>query len=133
VIAAGIEQPVEARRVWLHGRFIPLFDAGLPVVDNVEIHPGMRSVLVDLDAIPQGHEGVVAAACQIRGETVSPEAVRFQADGVDQSEAVVCVAISGKPRKVLIEGKVSDFDFADGILRLRFVNTVSPKKIEIDR
>jgi hypothetical protein len=133
VIAAGIEQAADAKPVSLHGRFIPLFEAGLPVVSSIEIYPGMRSVLVDLDAMPKGHEGVVAAACRIRGEIIAADAIRLQADGVEQSDAVLCVALSRKPRQVLFDGKAADFEYADGILRLRFVNTVAPRKIEIDR
>lgn len=133
VIAAGIEQPADATPVSLKGRFIPLFQADLPVVKDFPIASSQRALLVDLDAMPGDHVGVVAAACRIRGEAVSSDAVRFRADGVDQSNAVVCVALPGKPRRVLIDGKAADSEYADGILRLRFVNTVQPKNVEIDR
>jgi len=133
VVAAGIEQAADATLASLRGRFIPLFDASLPVVTDYELLPGKRALLVDLDAMPKDHEGVVAAACRVRGENFSSGAVRFKADGVDGSDAVVCVALNAKPRQVLIDGKPVDSDYASGILRLRFVNSVEPRNVEIDR
>jgi hypothetical protein len=133
IIAAGIEQAVEPESVTLRGRFIPLFDARLPVLKSFELTPGRCALLVDLDAMPKAHEGVIAAACRIRGEKVSADGLRFKVEGIDQSDGVVCVAVNARPKQVLIDGKTAEVEFADGILRLRFINSVKPKNIEILR
>jgi hypothetical protein len=137
VIASGLEESlVGAKPVALEGRFIPLFDAGLPVVKRAELPAGRRSVLVDLDAFPRGHEGVVAAACRVREERVSAEGVRFRADGVAESQGVVCVALAAAPKEVRVKGRPAEagsYEYADGVLRVRFTNAAEGFEVEIRR
>ena len=91
---------------------------------------------MDLDAIPGSYEGVVAAACRVQDQIVSPGAIRFQTDGIANSHAVICVAMPAAPKSVALGGKAlpSDaFEFGDGLLRLRFTNTAKSQEIEIAR
>lgn len=136
VIASGLEESLaDTKPFTLDGRFIPLFDAAMPVVKRFELPPGRRAVLVDLDAL-KGREGVVAAACRVRGEKILPDKIQFRADGVADSSAVVCVALSAAPKEVTVGGKRAEpgsYDFADGVLRLRFTNTADGVDIAILR
>ena len=121
--------------VHLEGRFVPLFDPALPVVESVNLAPGGRAVLVDLDRVLKD-EGVVAAACRVRNEVISGDAVAFDADGVGGSRAVVCVKLDAAPSAVTLDGDplpTGDFEFAGGLLRIRFENRADPRRVEIRR
>jgi hypothetical protein len=134
IITAGLEEPAATATPFaLHGKFIPLFDSQLPVVTDFEVTAGKRSVLVDLENMPKGHESVVAASCRIRGETHNAQTLRFKADGIEKSNAVVCVALATRPRQVLVAGKPTPVDYTDGILRLHFTNSATQIDVEIER
>lgn len=137
LVTAGLEETgPDLPPVVLHGRFISLFDPTLSVMKEYALSPGRRALLVDLDSIPQGHQGVIAAACRVRNHTVAPGSIKFRADGIAQSPAVVCVALSSAPRSVELNGKVLEgegYDFEDGILRLRFTNTADGIDVVIRR
>ena len=90
--------------VVLAGRFLPLFDPALPVVNIVRLAPGGRAFLVDLDRVGKA-EGVVAAACRVRNEVIGEDAVTFDADGVEGSRAVVCVKRTAAPSAVTVDGE----------------------------
>ena len=116
----------------LDGRFLALFDPELPVVESVRLAPGGRALLVDLDRVRKA-EGVVAAACRVRNETVGPGAIAFDADGLEGSRAVVCVKLNAAPTAVTIDGAAlpaESFEFAGGLLRLRFTNSADPRRVE---
>jgi hypothetical protein len=122
----------------LRGRFIPLFDAAMPVVREFRVPPGSRALLVDLDtAAARAPVGVVAAACRVSEERVTADAVTFRADGIDGSHAVVCVALPSAPKGVtvgdqpLAEG--DGYDYVDGVARIRFVNRADPVPVVVRR
>lgn len=127
LIASGLEDSgADLPPVTLRGRMISLFDPALSVIKEFVVTPGQRALLVDLDSIPKGHEGVIAAACRVRGHSVTADSIKFHADGIAQSPAVVCVAMNAPPKSVELAGKAlepANYDFADGILRIRFTNT----------
>ena len=134
IIAAGLEEPaMTAKPLTLHGKFIPLFDPQLPVVTDFEVTAGKRAVLVDLGNMRGGHEGIVAAACRIRDENNSSRALKFKADGIEGSNAVVCIALSTRPRQVQLAGKPTPVDYTGGILRLHFINSATAIDVVIER
>ena len=115
---------------------ISLFDPSLSVVKEFTVSPGRRALLVDLDSMPAGHEGVIAAACRVRDYVTSGQSISFRADGIEQSPAVVCVAIPKAPQSVDLDGKpleAPNYDYAEGILRLRFTNTAKGVSVVIHR
>ncbi|MEI9976984.1 MAG: hypothetical protein WDO73_35990 [Ignavibacteriota bacterium] len=130
VIAAGLDESVpEATGYSLHGQFIDLFDANLPVLHDVQIAAGKRFLLYDLDAAGKSAPHLVAAACRVRNERLSGASLTFQTDGVAGSEAVVRCTLKSAPVQVSIDGKpVGDtlYDAASHTLLLRFLNGTSP-------
>ena len=119
----------------LRGRFIPLFEAGLPVVSEYAVTPGRRGLLVDLDRTDK-EIGIVAAACRARNEVVGDDAVTFTADGLEGSPAVVCLKLPAAPEAVTVNGltlPAEAHDYADGILRVRFTNRADPVEVVVRR
>ena len=137
LIAAGLDESAPgAAPVTLHGKFISLFDGGLPVVSEVKLAPSSRAFLLDLDALPRNKEGVIGAACRMRDQIVTPHSIAFNVDGVAQSQGVVCVALLAAPQSMTIDGKPmpkDSYEFSSGILRLRFINSADSLHLEIRR
>jgi hypothetical protein len=72
----------------------------------------------------------------VTAERVTDDAIRFQADGIDASNTVICVKLPAAPKEVTVGGKpleASAQDYADGVLRIRFVNSATPVSVVIVR
>lgn len=138
VIAAGLgdrEDDAAGEPVTLRGKFIPLFDPALPVIEAHRVTPGSRGLLVDLERMKK-EIGVVAAACRAREEQITEEAVSFQADGLEGSPAVVCLKLPSAPSGVTVDGEplsADAWDYAEGIARIRFTNHAQPVQVVVKR
>jgi hypothetical protein len=137
IVAAGLDESTpDSSPAVVRGKLVPLFDENLPVVDSFEIKEGVRQLLLDLSTLPKDKVGVVAAACRARGETVTNESIKFRADGLEGSRAVLRIAMPGAPKAVTVGGVAqgSDaYDFADGTLRIRFTNSAAGVEVVIQR
>jgi hypothetical protein len=135
VIASGLDESLPGKNPGeLKGRFINLFDPSLATIEDFQIKPGTRALLVDLERAKQ--TGVIAAAARVRDEQITPDSIRFQADGIEESTALICIALPRAPRAVKINNAPAEpgsSTYAGGILRLRFANHAKPVPIEITR
>jgi hypothetical protein len=139
LIAAGLDESVpNAKAHVLHGRYINLFDAELPVLNTVTVGPGTRMLLFDLDAAPSPgtsrNPRVVAAAARVRDEKTAGNVLSFRVDGIGGTSGVLRVAARSAPREITMDGRTieaSQYDFSQGTVRLRFPNSVEPAMIEI--
>ena len=71
VVAAGLDESLSDAPHVLRGRFVDLFEAGLPVLESVELAPGSRHLLFDLDRAPSP-PAVIASACKVLGADATP-------------------------------------------------------------
>jgi hypothetical protein len=137
IIAAGLDDVArETKPLTLEGRFIPLFDAAQPVVNEFTVAPGARVLLVDLDRYPKDHVGVVAAACRVTNEKVTSGSVSFDTIGQAETNAVVSLLLPQAPRRVTLNGQAlppEAFDHQDGVLRVRFANRAEMIRVAIER
>ena len=135
IVVAGIDDGAsQAKTVTLKGRFIPLFDAAQPLVKEYRVTPGVRGLLVDLDRYPKDFIGVIAAACRVSNEEVTSASVSFDAIGQAETNAVVSMLVPRSPTQVTMGGNPATpdaFDYADGVLRLRFTNRAETIRISI--
>jgi len=133
VVASGLDDPTTSSpRFVIRGRFIPLFDAALPVVTDYSITPGDRALLVDVDTMPP--TSVVAAACRVRDTHVASRAMDFAIDGIDQTQAIICIKLPTEPKSVSIDGSMlsnDSFSVQGGLLRIRVTNQVNPRRLSV--
>ncbi|MDQ2712220.1 MAG: hypothetical protein M3Y72_26330, partial [Acidobacteriota bacterium] len=135
VIAAGLDESLpHASPTVLHGRFIDLFDADLPVLTSVTLSPGKRALLFDVDKLASAKPAVAAASSRVTDEQAENDTLRFRAEGIGDTQSVVRIATRSKPSDVLIGGKEADtgeYEFSNGTVRLRFANSVDGVPVEI--
>jgi hypothetical protein len=137
VVAAGLDESIaNPQPAVVRGKLVPLFDENLPVVDSYDIKEGTRQLLLDLSTLPTGKVGVVAAACRVQGETVTKESIKFRADGLEGSHAVVRLALTRAPKAVTVDDVALSpdaYDYADGTLRMRFTNSAEGVNVVVLR
>jgi hypothetical protein len=128
VVAAGLDESVPGAPHVLRGHFLDLFQAGLPVLDSVSLTPGSRHLFFDLDRARPTAPAVLASACKTLGaEKTRDGAFRFYAEGPDQIEAVIRLALPAAPTQVSLDGKplpavAQNWDAETKTLLIRFPN-----------
>ena len=118
----------------LNGRYLNLFEPDLEGRNTVMVGPQERMPLFDLKTVKPGDPRVVAAVCRVRNEVSDGKTLRFDADGIGTTNAVVAIAARKAPAAVTIGGQPLDparYDYTAGVLRLHFPNAVDPVKIEV--
>lgn len=139
VIAAGLGEEAGDAQPSTHpisvtGDLINLFDAELTESDQVTIKPGTRALLLDVNYFKSSTPRILAASAKIKDEHASSDRLTFQAEGIDQTQAVVRI-LSAKPaREITVDGKALDasqYQHRGRSLLLRFFNTATPQTIEV--
>jgi hypothetical protein len=137
VIAAGLDDTqASAKPVKLRGRFVDLFDANLPVRTSVTVGPRVRMLLYDLASSgAKAGPRVVAAACAVRGIEATPHELSFTAEGIADTDAVIRVQSSSKPKHVTIGGTelaAGETSLDGDTILLHFANSVEPVRIQLE-
>jgi len=137
VIASGLDQSLPQSPYILHGHFIDLFDANLPILSSVALNPGKRFLLLDLDYHKSDSPEILAAACKTLGARRLPNGgFRFYAEGPDNITATIRMRFDREPQKVQLDGKdipVEDWkwDKDSKTLWMRFPNSADGHWITI--
>jgi hypothetical protein len=128
IVAAGLEGTTHT----IKGRFLSLFDPGVPTVIDYTLNSSSRALLIDLDASPSGV--VISAACRITDEQSDSQSITFKADGHEPSNAIVCIRLPKAPKGVTLNGQpITTFDYdAQGVLRIRFPNKADPQAVRVE-
>jgi hypothetical protein len=130
VIASGLDESLPGEKT-LRGRFVDLFDAGLPVLRSVTLAPNSRRYLLDLDRVGRRAPTVLAGACKALGEKrASDGGLRFYAEGPDKTEAAVRLLLTDAPKAVTVDGRPLptdsiSWDAGSRTALLRFPNSAS--------
>ncbi|MBN1419673.1 MAG: alpha-L-fucosidase [Planctomycetes bacterium] len=134
VIAAGLDESVEGPSTVLEGHFCDLFDAGLAIRRRVEVAPGSRILLIDLDRVGIRAPSVVAAAAKIRGQAREGGRFRFHAEGPAVTTAAVRILLDARPREIRIAGEPAPFawDQPSRTALIRFPNDPKGVWVEVE-
>lgn len=134
VIAAGLDESVDAPALTLRGRFVNLFDAALPILETVTLAPGTRWFLLDLDKVKGSDPRLLAAATAALPVSSTRASFRFVIEGVAETRGVALVRSPRAPQSVKVAGQVAtDYthDAARGLLWVRFPNEPRPREVEV--
>ena len=135
MIGAGLDESVPDASPWLlNGKFVDLFDSQLPVLSSVTLTPGKRVLLFDLTTVAGDVPRIAAAACRVRDEVSDAKRLGFRAEGIADTQAVVCIVAKSAPSAVKLNGQAlpaQDCNYADGTLRVKFPNSVDGVQVEV--
>ncbi|WP_422927858.1 hypothetical protein [Singulisphaera sp. PoT] len=137
VVASGLDESLQGAPLTLTGKFVDLFDAGLPIVKSVELAPGSRRLLFDLDKFPVTDPAVVASACKVLGAKKADDGgFEFHAEGPENIEAAVRIAMPGAPKGATVDGQAlpaeaTSWDAETKTFLLRFPNSPSGRRVKV--
>ena len=134
VLAAGLDESVQAPPKVLHGRLVDLFDPGLLVRTNICVGPGSRFFLLDLEAWPGRGPQVLASACKALPAGHSARHPSWTVEGVADTPAVVLLRVPRQPHRVTLAGEpISECEYsaADHLLWVRFTNRAEPRELAL--
>jgi hypothetical protein len=132
IVAAVL--PSARDSIELTGHFIPLFDPALPVINHVVLRPNQRQLLVDLDRLDASHPCIASASCRVANEKCEGSEFSFDVKGIDDSACIVQVLCANKPSSVVVPMTPKfdcDWSYGDGVLRLRFRNSIDLRHVTI--
>ena len=135
VVAAGIDESIEAAPRVLDGRFVNLFDAELRVQNKITIAPSTRQFLLDLAAAQNGKTHLLAAACKALPTAATDKRITFTVEGIEQTSAVMLLEASLPPQSVtLAEEKLTTFEYsaAEKLLWIHFENKALPRELTVE-
>ena len=133
VVAAGLDG-ASGPGTTVKGDLVNLFDPGLARSPSLTLQPGTRALLLDIDAVHSDVSKVLAASAKIAHETATADGFRFEAEGIEGTDAAARVLVQKPVRAVKLGGKPLDPSryTSDGrTLLVRFTNTAAPQRIEI--
>jgi hypothetical protein len=134
LVAAGLNESVAGNPHRLTGRFINLFDPALHVQNNIEISPGSRFFLIDLDLARTGKPHLLASACKALPKEQSRNQISFTVEGVGETPAILLLASPKSPQAVTLDGKnVTTFEYSakERLLWIHFENDVVPRELVV--
>ena len=137
IVAAGLDESLPGAPHRLTGHFIDLFDANLPILPTVDLTPGTRRLLLDLDKADARTPSILAAACKTLGTKQSPDGTfRFWAEGPDKTQAAVRLRLAAAPSSVLVGDQplpadAFTWDAGSGTVLLRFPNTAAGQWVTV--
>lgn len=100
IMAAVMDENTDKKPLVVKGPVIDLFDARLPVLNEVKVLPGNQVFLFDLASINEDGPRVLAAAARIYNEKVSKNDYTFIAKSPDNTVNVMRIKLPGKPVSV---------------------------------
>jgi hypothetical protein len=134
VIAAGLDESIAGPPRTLHGHFVNLFDPELRVQAQVELTPGSRFFLRDLDYEHTSTPQLLASAGRALPAKSPAKSPSYWVEGAAQTSAVLLLHCAAAPLSVTLEGQpVAEVQFSapDHLLWLRFPNEVRPRELTL--
>ena len=105
LLAAVLDESVSGEPLKLEGKFIDLYDPALPVVDNVEVKPGVQRLLIDLSKVKKGKPMILAAASRAENETISGHTFSYVAKSPSATVNVSRVILPSAPKSLKVNGR----------------------------
>jgi hypothetical protein len=133
VAASGMDESVSPEPTTIPGRFVNLYDPRLGIVEDPQIAPDTRWLLVDLSRY-KNQACVVAAAGRVNDEAASDHALTFAIAGMVQTMCAVRVLLPTRPERTLLDDKpvAAPWDVDSRTALLEFPNAPSGVSVRLE-
>jgi hypothetical protein len=128
-IISVLEESVSDNPYTVTGRLVDLFNANLPVLYKVQMKPGQRGLLYNLDFVPSSKPYVIASASRVTDEKMIDGKFKFCLKGPKGTMGNTRVYFPQKPGKILVKdvdgnfcGKISDWDSKSQTILISYPN-----------
>jgi hypothetical protein len=140
VVAAGLDEepgniPHQSTHpVFVSGDLINLFDPDLTEIRHFAIEPGTRAFLLDVNYFKFSTPRILAASAKITNQRISAHSLAFEAQGINQTQAVIRILLTKAAQSVTLEGKPLDsgrYEQSGRTLLIHFEIVATPQKIQV--
>jgi hypothetical protein len=134
LIAAGLDESIDAPLSVLKGRFINLFDPDLALQTTVAVDPGSRRYLLDLDELDGAEPQLLAAACKAWPGHADAQRREWTVEGIADTQAIMVFRLPEKPTTITLADSAqpkAQYNDENQLLYLRFPNTAEPRKLSL--
>lgn len=134
VVAAGLDESVAGEPKPLRGRFVNLFDPELRVQNTIQLKPGERFLLRDLEAERSRKPQLIASGCKALALKQDTKSAAYAVEGVGNTRAIVLVNSAKRPRSIVLASQpMTDFTYSETeqLLWIRFANEARPRELTI--
>ena len=104
IIAACLEESISSKPLELNGLFVDIFDEKLSVLENVNIKPGQRAWLIDLNKLTDGIAEPIASAGRIESWTKLDNGIEFEMTATKDVNIVSRLRLPKQPKSITIDG-----------------------------
>jgi len=133
LIAAGLDESIDAPPRQLHGRFVNLFDPELRTQTDISVTPNSRYFLMDLDKAAARHQRLLASAGRTLTVSDSADALTLLIDGVGGTPGLVLLESPRAPKSLTFAGQpVAHFNYAAGLLRVQIPLGDEPSRLVVN-
>jgi hypothetical protein len=136
VIAAGLPAASQAKPVVVHGRFIDLLNAKLPVIENPQVGSDALGLFRQIDTFGTT-PGLLAASGKVSDWTADAQSIHFALSGIEGrpgDEALAILTLPHAPAQISVNGAVipsANVDFEQHVLRLHLPASAAPVAVEV--
>jgi hypothetical protein len=134
LVAAGLDESIPGAPKVLHGRFINLFDSQLRVQTEIQIEPGSRFLLRDLDVTDAPPHEVLASSCKSLVVKRDAKSVTLAVEGVGETPGMVLFQCAKAPNSITLDNDpIKDFEYSEKekLLWVRFSNNAQPHSLSL--
>ena len=133
VIAANVDESPNAKPATIPGRYVDLFDATLPVVNDPTLNIGEVKLYREIGDTPV----VLASASRIRNFAIKDATTKFESRGPEGIHCITRIRLTNKPQQITIidNGKPvahqDQWDNDSSTLRLEYENNAHVLQVTI--
>lgn len=136
LIAAGLDESVPADTKRVEGTFVDLFDSALALQTAVDLKPGKRALLYDLNAVEGEDNKIIASSCKaLLNGIQDSNSLKYVVEGIANTPAVVLIKTPQEPKAITLDGSpVMSIDYlpSENLLWIRFANEARPRELRLD-
>jgi hypothetical protein len=134
IIAAGLDETIEAPPKAIRGKVVNLFDPDLKVRDSIRVASGARIFALDLERAPRADRQVLASACKALPLSRDRRQATWTVEGVGNTSAVMLLRSAKPPRQITLDrNQITTFEHSrkEGLLWIRFPNEARPRELKL--
>jgi hypothetical protein len=135
IIAAGLDEFIGGCPLMLKGQLVNLFDPELRLQSQIEIGPGSRYILLDVNQATNNRPRILASAGKSLPAERGAGMQTFTVQGVEGTAAVVLLSVpQGMARAITLDGRPLDREqstFSRNLLWVRFTNSSVAQKLSL--
>ncbi|MCP5518321.1 MAG: hypothetical protein H7A45_13790 [Verrucomicrobiales bacterium] len=134
LVAAGLDESIPAPTKVLSGRLVNLFDPTLAVRETIELTPGSRWFLLDLDRVPTKGPVILASAGKALPVETNLREYICAVEGIENTRGILLLRLPTRPQHLSLDDRALEdwrYDEAAHVLHVEFPNQARARRLVV--